>query len=760
MQGWRLAQNCLMNNSKNKTNPVNKQVKTAVNTNNNKQMVKTNPKPVVLITAKKKIGKPHSTKVVKKGPVVHFPRVEKPIHGLGSYSNDRKSDRPWYESVGRDIGGFLAKGGVQVLKALAGFGDYEVRSNSLLADATHGKQGSQIPQMINSPICNIFRHREFIGNVVGSTNEFAIQTLALNPGLDETFPWGSMIANAFTSYQLRGCVVELLSESSEYSSTPYLGWWGVASQYNVTDQPFTNKKAFANSEYANTDKPSRNVLHPIECAPDQIPLHQLLVRSGDVDNAQRILSDLCNVSIATGGQTSNGILGEAWLSYEVACFQPKLGVADGTNIQSLHYRGTGPFSSGLPLGVEGSFQEGSTIKGAIISTNRRRITFPANMLRTTYLFCIVWSSAVTTGNMTAPTYVFGSAIKMVPASFGLTPSASTSPYGVGASGANCFINFRFEIVSDLFPTNAYIEFDAAGIVPTESIVDVYVTQVPRFMKEKEGKVLVDDETASAIRQKERQKYIESCELRQTIRETVFPTTQSCLVKQPFKSKPVMEEIKPTKAQKKAAEAEWWAQYEAELTDSEEDEIEEEENLEPEKIKIEVKNEEWNMKKTNYDSCFKKTLTKTPLEFHERENMREEYSWMFWLKILNYLGLASMTPYAVWVFENNNNSLHNCEKFRIPFNKFYQVITGKGNPEKYTDLLTKNWTLDDIVSKIFELRDENKDSQYSKNPYWRSVLEDVIKSFTMSFNEDDNPIKKDFYKVIFKSKAFNYDNYGE
>ena len=233
-----------------------------------------------------------------------------------------------------------------------------MNTNSLLAEATDGANGSVIPMMTNSKTANIFRHREFIGNVRGTTADFNLQTYDVNPGLDEVFPWGYALANCYTSYRLRGLVFEFVSLSSEYTSTPYMGYVAMGSQYNVLDPAFADRKTLLNSEYSCSTKPSKNLMHPIECSPAQLPFAQLMVRSGTPPtNSDKRLYDLCRFSIATGGQASTGIIGELWATYEIELYQPKLVAQLGSLVNSDHFRGK-PAGKALDAAV---LQPGGTI---------------------------------------------------------------------------------------------------------------------------------------------------------------------------------------------------------------------------------------------------------------------------------------------------------------------------------------------------------------------------------------------------------------
>lgn len=350
------------------------------NNNNNRSTRKAELKSSGPVAAKRSSGKhkmitPTKVITVSPGP------GKKVLTGKGKYKAKNIENLPWYEQAGRDLGGALGKAGYGLFKTLTGFGDYNIDTNSILAEATEGANGSTIPMMVNSKVSNIFRHREFIGNVRGSTTDFNTQTFNINPGLDDVFPWGFALANCYTSYRMRGLVFEYISLSSEYTATPYMGYVAMGSQYNVLDAPFPDRKALLNSEYSCSTKPSKNLMHPIECSPAQLPFSQLMVRSGDPPtNADARIYDLCKFTIATGGQTSNGIIGELWATYEIELYQPKLVGSVGSLVNSDHWRGQADASG--KVFANPTPRLGNTLGAQVAHSS---ITFPKTVAGGTYL---------------------------------------------------------------------------------------------------------------------------------------------------------------------------------------------------------------------------------------------------------------------------------------------------------------------------------------------------------------------------------------
>lgn len=222
------------------------------------------------------------------------------------------------------------------IRTLTGFGDYQVNSNSLLAAATEGKNGYTVPIMSNSKVGTIIRHREYIQDVPGSV-AFSLTSFSINPGLDTTFPWASPVSNCYSNYRMRGMMFEFVSLATDYAAVQGLGYVVMATQYNSLLPIFVDKKTMENSEYANSTKPSVNMCHPVECAPGELSISELYVRSGvPPTNADLRLYDLGTFSIATGGQSGSATIGELWVTYEMELYFP---ILSGTNqtIQGNHF---------------------------------------------------------------------------------------------------------------------------------------------------------------------------------------------------------------------------------------------------------------------------------------------------------------------------------------------------------------------------------------------------------------------------------------
>lgn len=234
--------------------------------------------------------------------------------------------------LGGPTGAYLGSEGADLLhrafKTVTGYGDYKVKSNSIIYP-----KGDDIPLFQRSGARTTrVRHREFITDVVSSSTAgaFQISTYPVNPGLSQTFPWLSQIAQQYEEYKIKGLLFEFKTTSSDAlnSTNTALGTVVMASQYNVLNPQFTSKIQMENYEFGSSTKPSNSLLHPLECAPHETPAPELFTRTAAtvVSGSDLRLYDHANFSIATVGlQGSSVNIGELWVTYDIELLKPKVG---------------------------------------------------------------------------------------------------------------------------------------------------------------------------------------------------------------------------------------------------------------------------------------------------------------------------------------------------------------------------------------------------------------------------------------------------
>lgn len=411
-----------------------------------------------------------------------------------------KSKRDYYtdgefgEMVGGGIGAFfggapgalagasIGRGAHKLFKSLTGWGDYKVCENSLMMG------GMSPPQIINSSDRGgfIVRHREYLRDVL-STEDFTLQAFDINPGLSQSFPWLSGVAENFEEYRMRGLVYEFKSLSSDAvlstASSSALGAVIMATSYNVLNPSFANKMEMENYEYANSSKPSLSFLHPIECKRTWTPVSELFTRvNGVPSGGDQRLYDLGKFQIATvGQQVDGGVIGELWCTYEVELYKPKVGEEDAVMADAFDFTGT--IDGAAPFGEAEVRHPGSNLLGSIQRTVSRCIyQFP---------------SGLQVGSRFLVNYVIvGSAnVTLVPPTFGVQNLEILNFYSGGGqnitftpeSGATttaftltCVVNVLDEDESD----PRQLRFGVSGTLPNGlTVCSLAVTALPDDMSQ-------------------------------------------------------------------------------------------------------------------------------------------------------------------------------------------------------------------------------------------------------------------------------------
>lgn len=277
--------------------------------------------------------------------------------------------------IGGIVGGGLGSALGSGISKITGFGDYEVKSNTLVPGLS-----KQVPSFGNDAVR--VKHRELIAQIKSSTG-FSIQTFPVNPGVNTTFPWLSQIAQQFEQYHMNGLVFEYVSTSADAlnSTNTALGSVIAATQYNSLDPAFDNIQQMMAAKFATMGKPSLNLMHAVECDPDSQPLKLYYVRSGSVSSNQ-LMYDLASFQFATFGSQAVADIGYLWVTYDVTFVKPQLNNVLGLDLQS--YAATlGAPSASNPFGASGpGVTTGSNLQ-MTYATNS--MFFPAQLSSGRYL---------------------------------------------------------------------------------------------------------------------------------------------------------------------------------------------------------------------------------------------------------------------------------------------------------------------------------------------------------------------------------------
>lgn len=334
-------------------------------------------------------------------------RPTRPLKGRGAYKAPKSA--AWGKKLASGIAGMTPLAPISGLLGeaggwlgdkigtLLGLGAYEVRKNSFVLP-----EGLDPPSMHTRSGDTIIAHREYITDILTSATPgaFNIQSFKINPGVSSTFPWLSEIASSYEEYEMLGCVFEFKSTSSDAlnSTNTALGYVLQGTNYNAAAPNFQNKLAMLNTQYSTDCKPSQSCLHPIECDPHFNPMMSQYVRSGAVPAGEDAKTyDLGNYQIATGGmQGTSVVVGELWVTYQIALRKPVFGPQQGAGIMSDHWR-LATVSSANVMGTNAYIQSGSSINGTVLPMS---YTFPTSISSGSFLF--VWTAIASSSAVAIP----------------------------------------------------------------------------------------------------------------------------------------------------------------------------------------------------------------------------------------------------------------------------------------------------------------------------------------------------------------------
>jgi len=256
-----------------------------------------------------------------------------------------------------------------------GQGDYTVRSNSLVNNL---RADGSIPSMHRNDQTIVVRHKEFIGELTGSTTFTNKFSLPINPGIATTFPWLSTVAAQYSEYRVRGMVYHYVPTSgmSVASTNPALGSVMFQTSYRANEAAPVNKVEMMNEYWATEGRPCDEICHPIECDPKENPFNIQYVRTGPLAASDNILMyDLGTTRVCTtGNTTSNAVLGDLWVTYEIELKKPRVTSLDTTLARSLTSSGTAADTIFL---FGSTHTDQTTIPGAVVSNGN--ITFPGTL---------------------------------------------------------------------------------------------------------------------------------------------------------------------------------------------------------------------------------------------------------------------------------------------------------------------------------------------------------------------------------------------
>jgi len=185
-----------------------------------------------------------------------------PFGDTGSIIGNRIGGMFGRSDIGKGVGRWLGSG----IGSIFGSGDYSMTGQQPAYNVL--VNGSQVPQFDTTRATNVVCHREYLGDIIGTTS-FNNTQYPLNPGISQTFPWLSSIAANYQEFKFHGIIFEFRPLITDYVTSGAPGVVVLATNYNADVVNYTTKQQMENSEFAVSIKPTMPVIHGIECADDQ-----------------------------------------------------------------------------------------------------------------------------------------------------------------------------------------------------------------------------------------------------------------------------------------------------------------------------------------------------------------------------------------------------------------------------------------------------------------------------------------------------------
>lgn len=368
---------------------------------------------------------------------------------------------------GSGLGRWLGSG----IGSIFGSGQYKLSSEEPQYNLLWN--GGQVPQFHTQRQANIVCHREYLGDITG-TASFTNRQFPLNPGINDTFPWLSSVAQNYQEYRWHGLVFEFRSMVTDFVTGGAPGTVVMATNYNADATAYVTKQAMENSEYAVSVKPTGNLMHFIECAPTETFSPIKFIRTGPPASGQDLrLYDQGNFQFASTGNPVQQ-LGELWVSYCVEFLKPILPVTPGGPVGTSALVRTG-ITSAAPLGLITTSNTG-TLSARITATT---LTFSADAAAY-YMVTMTWRGD-SAGAFKPPGFTLSGASATGWSAFsnnagGHSLSSQLAPFPATATTNGVF---EFTITNPTATVaDVLVVFDATGVFPTvNTAVDIWVMQV-------------------------------------------------------------------------------------------------------------------------------------------------------------------------------------------------------------------------------------------------------------------------------------------
>ncbi len=178
------------------------------------------------------------------------------------------------------------------------------------------QKGSQ-PKLSSHGKDVVIRHREFIGNLVGTDTFTVLASLGINPGDSGAFPWLSKIARNFEQYEFLSLKFEYLPRCA----TTQPGGVYLAVDPKSADSAPYDETIIGSYGCLVEDAPWKRLNLTV---PSSITRRRRYVRIGSAGNVDATLYDAGRLHMASVGFGGNLAAGKLFVDYEVVLQNPSL----------------------------------------------------------------------------------------------------------------------------------------------------------------------------------------------------------------------------------------------------------------------------------------------------------------------------------------------------------------------------------------------------------------------------------------------------
>lgn len=186
------------------------------------------------------------------------------------------------------------------------------------------------PRIVNTREGCVITHREYIADVVRTTNDFSLDSYSINPGLAGSFPWLAQVASRFESYTFER--LDFIYEPSVPTSQP--GTIMMAIDFDSADAAPANKTTMLAMQGAMRSAPWQGMRISASALDRKKMVTERYTRSGTVPTGSDVktldVGNLFLASIGTGGPTVT--LGDLSVHYTVRLRTPQIQTAPGLSL--------------------------------------------------------------------------------------------------------------------------------------------------------------------------------------------------------------------------------------------------------------------------------------------------------------------------------------------------------------------------------------------------------------------------------------------